>query len=304
MFEPFRLQQATRVSFGADRLGQLGDDVQGVAGPHVRVMVLSDRGVVAAGLVDRALAALAECGLSTTVFAELEGEPHAELIDRAAAAARSSGAAVVVTLGGGSALDVGTMTAAIAPARAAAEDFALCARPMPAGALPIVCVPTTAGTGAEVTATAVFADGNGRKVWAWDEALRPRLALLDPSLTTGLPRSLTAITGLDALAHAIEAASSRRASPFSAAYTLQAIRLIARHLQCAVDHPDDLESRAGMLLGACLAGSGDRPRGHRRRARPGPCPGKRKRAAAWPGGRPGAARGPAVEPRRRARTLS
>jgi alcohol dehydrogenase class IV len=120
--------------------------------------------------------------------------------------------------------------------------------------LPVIAIPTTAGTGSEATRTAVFTDHAGRKVWAWGETLRPTLALLDPTLTTGLPPALTAISGLDALVHAIEAATGQRATPASTGHALEAIRLAFAHLETAVRQPNDLAARAGMLRAACLAG--------------------------------------------------
>jgi alcohol dehydrogenase class IV len=254
MFGPFTLEQSTRIAFGPGRIDGLGDDVSALAGPDCRVLLIGDRGVERAGLVARASAAIAKAGHQITQLADLDSEPSAEAIDRAAGIGRESRAAFVAAVGGGSALDLAKLAAAAIPADRSAEAYALGAEPLPADALPVICVPTTAGTGSEVTRTSVLTDRRGRKVWAWGDALRPRLALLDPELTMGLPPALTAATGLDALVHAIEAASARRRNPISEAQALQAIRMIAGHLEAAVDNPGDRAARAAMQVGACLAG--------------------------------------------------
>jgi len=254
MFGPFTLEQSTRIAFGPGRIDGLGDDVSALAGPGCRVLLIGDRGVERAGLVARVRAAIAKAGHQITQLADLDSEPSAEAIDRAAGIGRESRAAFVAAVGGGSALDLAKLAAAAIPADRSAEAYALGAEPLPADALPVICVPTTAGTGSEVTRTSVLTDRRGRKVWAWGDALRPRLALLDPELTMGLPPALTATTGLDALVHAVEAASARRRNPISEAQALQAIRMIAGHLEAAVDNPGDRAARAAMQVGACLAG--------------------------------------------------
>ena len=161
---------------------------------------------------------------------------------------------MVIGVGGGSALDTSKLAAAAAAANVSAQRYELCANPLPAHGLFRICVPTTAGTGSEATRTSVFANASGAKVWAWGVELKPHLALLDPSLSTGLPARLTAATGVDALVHAIEAVTIRRANPLNDATGLQAIRLVVRHLKRAVEAPDDLDARGGMLMAACLAG--------------------------------------------------
>ena len=161
----------------------------------------------------------------------------------------------MVGLGGGSALDIAKLAAAIAPADEAAEHYALAANPLPLGGLPRILIPTTAGTGSEVTRTSVITSADGRKLWAWGDALRADLAILDPTLTTGLPAMLTAATGIDALVHAIEACTVRRGNPLADAYGLHAIRLIAGGaLRRALADPDDLDARGEMMIAAALAG--------------------------------------------------
>ena len=116
---------------------------------------------------------------------------------------------MIVGLGGGSALDTAKLVACCAVSGLSASAYALCATPLPANRLPIIAIPTTAGTGSEVTRVSVFADANKVKVWAWGEELKPDVAILDPELTVAVPPHITAATGLDALVHAIEACTNK-----------------------------------------------------------------------------------------------
>lgn len=159
----------------------------------------------------------------------------------------------VVGLGGGTALDTAKLIAAVAVGERPVRDYLLCAYPYD-GKLPGVMIPATSGTGAEVTRTCVLTDEQGRKSWAWGDELRPNVALLDPQVTTTLPKPLTVATGLDALVHAIEAATAQRANAIAQSFALQAIRLIASALPIAATEPQHLPARQQMQEAACLAG--------------------------------------------------
>lgn len=259
----FNFQSPTRIAFGTGRIDKLGadlarlDDAPGRnhVGGASRVLLISDPGVAEAGLTGRVAAVLEHAGLDATVFTELKSDPLAASADAAAALARSCGARVVVGLGGGSALDIAKLAAAITPAAEPAEHYALAANPLPRGGLPRVLIPTTAGTGSEVTRTSVITSADGRKLWAWGDALRADLAILDPTLTTGLPGALTAATGIDAVVHAVEACTVRRGNAMADAYGLHAIRLIAGGaLARALETPDDLDARGELMIAATLAG--------------------------------------------------
>jgi alcohol dehydrogenase class IV len=257
MIQPFSFAAPTPVAFGENRLDEIGADVDRLAGEGASVLVVSDPGVVAAGIVVRVTAALEAAGHPATVFGDVRSDPKSAQVDAAAKAARESGTGCVVGVGGGSAMDVAKLAATIAPCATAAETYALGANPLPKGGIPRICVPTTAGTGSEVTRTSVFTAADGRKVWAWGERNRAHLAILDPTLTVGLPARLTAATGIDAMVHAIEGATSRRAQPFSDGACLQAIRMLAGGaLARAVASPHDLAARGTVLMAACLAGIG------------------------------------------------
>ena len=148
--------------------------------------------------------------------------------------ARSRQARCIIGLGGGSALDTAKLVACCAVSGRPAETYQFCAEPLPAHHLPVICVPTTAGTGSEATATSVFTNASGVKAWAWGPELKPRLAVLDATLTTGIPRPITVATGLDALVHAIEAATNRNRTEASDLYCHRAISLIAGNFAKAI----------------------------------------------------------------------
>jgi len=248
----FGLDYKVRLEFGPGRVAALGELAAGIAAPGRPLLLISDRGVAGTGLVDEVAAALRASGHAVTTVAELAGEPHDVDVDRHAALVRSERPGLVVALGGGSALDLAKLAASVGNGRAGAAAYALGARPLPSS-VPVVAVPTTAGTGAEITRTAVFSAG-GRKLWAWGPELRPALAVLDPELTVGLPKPLTVACGLDALVHGIEAATGQRRTPLSEAYGLRAVGLGFEHLPVLAHRPKDLAARGGMLLAACLAG--------------------------------------------------
>ncbi|HXV25905.1 MAG TPA: iron-containing alcohol dehydrogenase [Alphaproteobacteria bacterium] len=254
MISNFTAEPGPRIAFGANRVDRLGEDVERLAGPRARVLLVTDPGLIAASVAGRVQRILDDAGHVAVVFSELSGEPQARQIDGAAALARESKSQLVVGLGGGSALDTAKLAAAAAAANAPVRHYELSANPLPADGLIRICVPTTAGTGSEATRTSVFANAGGAKVWAWGAELKPHLSLLDPTLSMGLPERLTAATGVDALVHAIEAVTIRRANPLNDANGLQAIRLVTRYLKRAVETPQDLEARGAMLIAACLAG--------------------------------------------------
>ncbi len=261
MAQNFNFQSPTRIAFGAGRIDKLGVDLVRLerGGNAPRVLLISDPGVMQAGLTGRVAAVLEDAGLDAAVFSDVKSDPLAASADAAAEAVRSHGATMVVGLGGGSALDIAKLTAAMAPADEPAEHYALAVNPLPRDGLPRVLIPTTAGTGSEVTRTSVITGADGRKLWAWGEGLRADLAILDPTLTTGLPPLLTAATAVDAMVHAIEACTVRRGNPMADAHGLYAIRLLAGDgakspLTRALADPEDLEARGELMIAAALAG--------------------------------------------------
>lgn len=240
------------VTYGPGCIQQLPAELAALSRAVTSVLIVSDPGLAATGAVARVAALLGRAGLTVVSFAEVESDPTAATVDRAAALLRQLAQPAVVGLGGGSALDVAKLAAAVAAAEQPAQAYALCALPLPKP-LPTLLLPTTAGTGSEATRTAVFS-ADGRKLWAWGEELRPARVLLDPELTVSLPAALTAATGLDALVHAIEACTARRAQPLASVFGLHAIGQVARYLPHALAQPADLTARGELQLAAFCAG--------------------------------------------------
>lgn len=254
MLQEFTQDPPPTTSFGVDRVAGLPRDVTALAGAGARVLLVTDGGLMATGLPAAVAGPLAAAGCTVEVFHDVRSDPGAASIDAAAARARAMAADVVIGLGGGSALDVAKLAACVAVGSHPAEAYAVMARALPDRPIRKIMIPTTSGTGAEMTRTAVFGVGDGRKVWAWGEPLKADLALLDPTLTRGLPAALTAATGLDALVHAIEAFTHRRATPVAQGVALQAVRLLAGSLERAVSEPGDIDARGRMAVGSALAG--------------------------------------------------
>ena len=215
-------------------------------------MVVADEAVVRLGYaahVQEALGAVDDFRLHEVPA----GEPTSHSVDAAADAVRAVAAPVVIGVGGGSALDTAKQAAAVAGGRFGIEHYALGANALPAGP-PVIAIPTTSGTGSEVTRTCVLSDRTGRKVWAWGAELLPRLVLLDPAATVTMPPSITAATGLDAFVHAVEAVTGRRNTDAVASPAMRAIRLVLDHLPTAVADGADLDVRSAMQRAALLAG--------------------------------------------------
>lgn len=253
MPQPFTWNAPVTIAFGENRLEKIGRDVGRLAGENAHVMLVSDPVLARAGLVGRAEAALGGAGHRVTCYAEIRSDPLASSIDDIVALIRREGATCVVALGGGSSMDAAKLAATLARDGDAAESYALGARALPRNGLPKIAVPTTAGTGSEVTRTSVFSTPE-HKLWAWGGELLFDLALLDPTLTVGMPPHLTAATGLDASVHAIEAATNRRRNPISSALALGAVRSLRRWLAVAAAEPGNLEARGEVLIAATNAG--------------------------------------------------
>ncbi len=247
-----RVPRTTCGPGAVEGLGALAAARTGGAGGAV--LLVADPGLGPLGLVDAARGALRRAGLAVHLFADVRSDPLAAQVDAGAEVARREGVAAVVALGGGSALDAGKAIAAVAHGELPAEAYALCARPLPRRTIPKICVPTTSGTGSETTRTSIVTDASGNKVWLWGDELKADEVVLDPVLTTSLPPHLTAATAIDALVHAIEAATNRNAFPANDLYAHEAIRLVARWLPRAVEHPGDLAAREALQRAACLAG--------------------------------------------------
>jgi alcohol dehydrogenase class IV len=267
---PWEFQLSTRIHFGRGLLRKLGE----LTAPLGKSALLV--GYRAPGRLqdsyDRAAAVLKKSGVAVARFAEVEPEPDARLVAQGVEALRLSGATVVIGLGGGSVIDVAKAIALVAASGGEVSEYFLgnpAARPLTA-ALPLVAVPTTAGTGSEVSDIAVLKNkgknkGVGSLCWEVEQrlpiplfvyglAIRPQLAVVDSDLAVGSPPALTAACGADALGHAIEACVSRRCGPLATLLGGQAVALLSKHLPQAVAQPDDPQPREPLALAATLAG--------------------------------------------------
>jgi alcohol dehydrogenase class IV len=248
--EPFIFDVPTKVVFGPGSLGRLAEEA-GRLGE--RVLVVSDPGVAAAGILEQVLAQVASAGRRAEVTTEVEANPSIETAERANARYRASGSQWILAVGGGSAMDVGKATALLVthPGPLAAYEGV---GKVPGPVAPLVCVPTTAGTGSEVTVFAVITDRQRPFKMAIGSAhLLPRVAICDPDLTVSMPQPLTAATGMDALTHAIECYTNTVYHPVSKALSLEAVRLVGRALRRAYAQGRDLGARTEMLLASTMA---------------------------------------------------
>ncbi len=250
---PFVFNTTRSIQFGAGSLSRLGD--LALAHLGMRVMLVTDPGMMATGIIDRALALLAGAGVEVTLFSDVQADPPEAVIHAAVEAARSAGAQGVIGLGGGSSLDVAKLVALLAVGAEQLRDIFGVGRAK-GPRLPLILVPTTAGTGSEVTPISIVTTGAAEKMGVVSPVLLPDVALLDPDLTLGLPAHVTAATGIDAMVHAIEAYASASANnnPISRNLALQALRLMGGSILKAVHEGSDTAARGDMLLGSMLAG--------------------------------------------------
>lgn len=219
-----------------------------------RPLLVTDPGLVQIGLVQPVAAALEQAGLAPVLFDRVREDPPEATVLAAAELARVRQIDGVIGLGGGSSMDVAKVVAALLGGEQALQD--LYGVGMVKGPrLPLVLVPTTAGTGSEVTPVAVITTGETTKAGVSSPVLLPDVAVLDADLTLGLPPAITAMTGVDAMVHAIEAYTSRhQKNPLSDNLAREALRLLSRNIRTAVHDGSNREAREAMLLGACLAG--------------------------------------------------
>ena len=245
--KPYEFAYGPRLIAGpgcASRVGELLPD-----GP---CLFVTDRQLRALGLADAALASLSEGGIEAIIFDSVEADPsQATLL---AAVAAGEGCASVVGFGGGSPMDVAKLAAYLLGSGEPLDEIWGVGKAQ-GKRLPLVLVPTTAGTGSEATPISVITVGEGVKLAVNSPALYADFALLDADLTLGLPRQVSAATGIDAIVHAIEAyTTAHRKNPISDALAREALRLLAANLLRVCEAPDDREARGAMLLGAHLAG--------------------------------------------------
>jgi alcohol dehydrogenase len=250
----FSFTGAKKIVFGTGSLSTLASHIKELTAKNPLVVI--DKNLSQAGFQEKVAAILNPEGIKFTIYDKVEPEPAIELADEGAAVAIKNKSDIIIGIGGGSAMDVAKAIAVLATNKGSAVDY-LGLNKVPKQGLPKIMIPTTAGTGSEVTFTAVFVRKDLKKKEGMNSPhLYPELALLDPELTLSLPPAPTAQTGLDALCHAIESYTSVTASPLSELISLQAIMLIAENLRTCVHDGKNLAAREKMLLGSLYAGMG------------------------------------------------
>lgn len=219
-----------------------------------RILLVSDQGFLRTGLADAPIASLRQAMFHVEQFADVLADPPEHVIEEAVAAARKHETELVIGLGGGSSMDVAKLVAVLAgSAQSLAEVYGI--GNVRGSRLPLVQIPTTAGTGSEVTNISIVTTGATSKMGVVAPQLYADIAILDAGLTVGLPPAITAATGIDAMVHAIEAYTSKhKKNPLSDGLARQALSLLSRHLIRACENGQDLAARQAMLLGAMLAG--------------------------------------------------
>lgn len=250
--EGFVLRSATEIHFGSGSRKKLGE-VGAALGR--RPLIVTGRGPVSRERAADLAGMLTESGLVSTVWPGVEPEPSLDTVSRGLEILREHRADVVIAVGGGSAMDVGKAVGALAHHEETVDHFFSTGAAITGPAVPIIAVPTTSGTGAEVTPNSVLSDPQSlNKASIRGLSLMPRVAIVDPQLTLDLPREQTAFSGLDALVQAIEAYTSTGANVVSDLLAEEATVRIAGHLRQAWEDGADLEAREQMALGSLLAG--------------------------------------------------
>lgn len=246
----------TQVRFGAGRIAELPEAMRGLGAQ--RPLFVTDAGLVALEPVARALAALRSAGMDHAVFSDVQPNPTGAAVEAGVEAFRAGGHDAVIAFGGGSALDAAKAIALMARQTRPIWDFEDVGdnwtRVNTADRVPVVAVPTTAGTGSELGRSSVISDkARARKVIIFHPIMLPGIAILDPELTIGLPPALTAGTGMDALCHALEAFITPNFHPMADGLAVQALRMIQQALPRAFANGTDIAARSDMLIASGMA---------------------------------------------------
>ncbi|MFO1502121.1 MAG: iron-containing alcohol dehydrogenase [Verrucomicrobiota bacterium] len=248
----FDYQPRTRIVFGVNAVEQVGELARELGSRDV--LLVTDPGIVKAGHASRVEQILRRCGLMTRIFDRTRENPTTKDIDECLAMAKAGGIDLFVGLGGGSAMDTAKGCNFLLTNGGRIHDYwgvGKAAKPM----LPFIAIPTTAGTGSECQSAALIAEeATHRKMACLDPKAAARIALLDPSLTVSQPPQVTAHTGIDAIAHAVETAVTAKRNPLSLMFSHEAFKLAVPSFSRVLADPADLEARGQMLLGAALAG--------------------------------------------------
>lgn len=250
----FQFQTVPNIIAGLGTIRELHQILQ--KGKYVRVLLVTDQGMIAQNLHEEVLYIINEAGLDYAIYADVQADPPEHIIADAISFARQEQIDVVIGFGGGSSLDVAKIIAVLShPQQTQCLNELYGIDQVEGPRLPLILIPTTAGTGSEVTPISIVTTGETTKTGIVSPLLFADIAILDASFTRGLPKHITAATGIDAMVHAIEAYTSKiKKNPYSDMLAKQALKLLNINLPRVLDDGDDLEARQNMLVGSMLAG--------------------------------------------------
>lgn len=252
----FAFRMPTRVVFGTGVLETIGEEALKL-GQEKAFIVTGRTATKTSPFLPIMIQSLEVKGFAVKIYSDIEADPSIETVDTGASLMREWGADLVIAMGGGSPMDAAKSMAMLQGNEGSIKEYIFGEKKVAQPGLPVICIPTTAGTGSEVTAAAVTTDRiTQQKIGLSHDYMMPKLALVDPRLHGSMPPRVTASTGMDALTHAIEAFVATGAEPITDALCLEAIRLIGKYLRRAVAVGDDLEVRGQMALASLIAGGG------------------------------------------------
>jgi len=241
-----------RIVMGRGSIKTIGAEVKRKGA--TRILIVTDKGVVSSGILKTIEESLKASRIKYSIYDKVEPDPRYEIVADCLEAVKQARAQLLIGVGGGSPMDISKTTAVMVTNKGPIKLY-FGTDLIPKPGLPVILVPTTAGTGSEVTPIAILSDeGEKLKQGVVSPHLYPAAGILDPELTLGLPPSVTAATGMDALIHAIEAYTSINATPITDMYCIKAIEFISKNLRTAYAKGDNIEARTAMMEGALLAG--------------------------------------------------
>ncbi|MBS3808870.1 MAG: iron-containing alcohol dehydrogenase [Desulfobacterales bacterium] len=245
-------QTTRRIVLGTGSVNQLPQELNRLNAS--KILIITDPGLVEAGIISKIETILEPGKFEVEIFSEVEPDPRYEIVEKAADKIKQAGADTIIGIGGGSPLDIAKVASVSAANDGSVNSF-FGIDQIPQEGLTTILMPTTAGTGSEVTPIAILSDEKEKlKKGIVSPYLFPSACILDPELTMGLPPETTAATGMDALIHAIEAYTSKNATPFTDMIAEKAMRLVYENIRKAYADGENIEARANMMEGSLLAG--------------------------------------------------
>ncbi len=255
MSNNFRFITPTELHFGSGKLNNLDDFLNRLESR--RILVVTDKGLVAAGLIEKITKSIEGYGKDCIVYPEIKPNPTVENVHKGVSIVREERIDTVVAIGGGSPMDAAKSISALSTNEGSICDYELGKNDFKNIGLPLIVIPTTSGTGSEATmASVIMNEEENRKFDIVSKFLAPAIGIVDPETTFSLPPSMTAFTGMDALTHSIEGVTATLASPLTDEIHLGAIKLIWDNLDRVIQNPDYKEGRENLMLGSMMAGIG------------------------------------------------